>query len=215
MQVYIYLIIQILLGSLINGCASSNITIESIPTNSTVRVVQNNGSSRILGETPIEVSVSELFGPNESFIRVVVDKPGMYRESVMIPRSTLPTSHLISVSLKELEKIEIEKVAKLICKADTTTAIATDNNKLATGVATIQTLIAKRDYARAEIQTSVLLTSYPYVGVLHALLGNAKYLNKDYNGALKSYKRSMELEPENSDIKIMVQKLEKLVGGAD
>lgn len=215
MKFYLFTSIQFLFWVLLSGCTSSRITIESIPTKSNVRAIQNNGSSRVIGQTPIEISASDLFGPNDTFIRIVIEQPGMYRESVMIPRSTLPADHKISVSLKELEKIEIEKVAKLICDNGANSAAGTDNNKLATGVATIQTLLAKRDFQTAEARTSALINSYPFVAVLHALLGNSKYLNKDYPGALKAYKKSMELEPENSEMKIMVQRLEKLVGNTD
>ena len=60
-------------------------------------------------------------------------------------------------------------------------------------------------------QVNSMITDYPYVAVLHTLLGNTRYLAKDFRQAYAAYTRALELDPENLETRKMVKKLDQMV----
>lgn len=202
----------------LTSCIPGMLSIKSTPDKAEVHSVSSNGTSRVLGTTPLEIQIEDIFGPNDQSARLVIQKPGMYRESIVIPKSALPANHDIQVKLTKLEKIEIEKIVGKECSSQEQyqcpSVEKADFSKLARGVATIQSLIAAKGYKDAEMQVNSLITSYPYVAVLHTLLGNSRYLARDFKGAHTAYTRALELDPQNVETRNILSKLQKLVATA-
>ena len=204
-----------LMTTCVTSCATGTLSVTSEPAGSTVTVSSATGAKRTIGETPLNIPIDEVFGPNDKSTRLVIEKPGMYRESVVMARSILPTRHSIRVNLTKIETVEIEKLVneqcqkrqEMECNSVEPGAFA----KLARGVAGVQSLIAQKQYKEAELKLMTLLNEFPNVPVLHTLMGNSKYLAKDFRGALASYSKSLKMDPDNVDTKNLVSKLEQMV----
>lgn len=205
---------SILLLFMAVGCVPGKVTVRSIPDNSEVVVVNSSGEKKVLGTTPLEVKTSDLFRTDDYSTKLIVQKPGMYRESLVIPRNILTSDHQIQVTLSELEKVEIEKIVGEECKGKVDISANTrgDFSKLAQGVANVQSLLVKKEYGNAETQLSSLIATYPYVAVLHTLLGNSRFLQRDYTDAAKAYTRSLELDPDNIETKNILTKIASFTG---
>lgn len=208
--------ILLLLIPFLAGCTSGRVSINSVPEKSEVVVVNSSGKQRSLGTTPIVVEAATLFQPGDNSTKLIVQKTGMYRESIVIPRSVLKNHHQISVTLSELEKVEIEKIIGEDCKKHSENFGNTrgDFSKLAQGVANIQSLLVKKDYATAESQLTALIATYPFVSVLHALLGNSRFLQRDYAAAGNAYKRALELDPDNIETKNILNRIASFTGNS-
>jgi hypothetical protein len=190
------------------SCAISKITITSNPIGGVVSVSDASGIDRPLGVTPITVSADEVLGSSQYAARLLVRAKGKYTESVLIPRSLLPNNQTLHFSMRDIEKIEIERLAN----ADSQGSLCGPNakndiSKLARGIASSQALISQKEYRSAEMQLNALIASFPVVSVLHALLGNVRYISKNYRGALKAYKRAQNLDPTNTETQTIINKL--------
>ena len=77
-------------------------------------------------------------------------------------------------------------------------------------MATIQAFIQKKEYEAAHMKIVSLMTDYPNISVLYDLMGNVRYLQRDYGRALEAYRQSLALSPQNSMTAEIVKRLENL-----
>lgn len=181
------------------GCVSGGVRIESEPSGADVYVGSKGESIRKVGQTPLLFSDEQFsaFGP---YVHMTVGREGYQRESVILPKSTLPVDATVFMTLKENEL------------PATCAATGESIEKIARGIAESQRYLQGRDLENAERIVVNLISQYPGVSVLHDLLGNIYYLQKNLEGALSSYRKSSELHPSNPETRRMINKLEGITG---
>lgn len=85
-------------------------------------------------------------------------------------------------------------------------------NRLSKGIALAQSNMMRNQWNVATVNLASLIAEYPFVSVLHDLQGNVYYLQKNFRGALASYERSLQIDPQNVETAIMVRKLRQITG---
>lgn len=86
-------------------------------------------------------------------------------------------------------------------------------NALGKGIASVQARILRQDFDVAHSKLASMLADFPNVSVLYDLQGNIFYLQKRFTEALRSYEKSLELEPNNVETSAMVKRLKEITGG--
>lgn len=197
------------------ACTPGKLRVTSTPAGGTVSVASPTGGMKTLGTTPLEVSLDEAFVAEAQSTRIIIEKAGMRRESVLLTRSALSSNQRISVGLSALSEDEIKAIVDKNCSGDGPQAATSARSgalaRLALGVAQVQSLIAGRRYGEAKSQLANLIFDYPGIPVLYTLMGNTRYLLKDTRGAFESYKQAERLDPNNLETRNMVKKLQSIV----
>jgi tetratricopeptide (TPR) repeat protein len=179
-----------LIGLIAGGVGCSSVTelkVESNPEGADVSVIDSSKAPKKVGVTPFTLNkenTSQLF---QSPIQVNVSKDGYKTQSVFVPETNVSAKGELVVQLQKDD-------AQLV-------------NLTAEGVAEAQRLVFKRKYAEAERMLQEYLIKSPSVAVLHSLLGNVFYLEKDSSRALEAYERAQALEPGNVEVAHMIEKL--------
>lgn len=184
----------------INACAIGTMRISSSPDKAEVFVTYEGGQPQKLGDTPLSLDSRLLEDKRGKFLTVSLKKDGYRTESIILPTSMIQSSVTVSTKLDEFK-------LPLACQ-DSSMAV----DKIAKGIASSQSLIKANRLMDAEQKVSLLINEYPNVSVLHDLLGNIQYMNKNLAGALKAYDKSLELEPNNLDTQRIRNKLRTIVG---
>lgn len=176
---------------LMESCSttSSSIKLKSSPEGANVLAIETDGSSRIIGKTPLETS--------ESMQSILIEKEGFESARIFIGR---------------LNSQNYEYSVKLTPKADDPklTDIKSRYERLAKSIAKANNLINKKRYVEAESLLINLTNDYPNVSVGYDLLGNISYMQKDFRKAINHYQRSLELNPENSETKQVLDRLRSM-----
>jgi predicted Zn-dependent protease len=84
--------------------------------------------------------------------------------------------------------------------------------KISRGVAQVQSMMQSSRLVEAQGQLSMLISDFPDVSVLHDLMGNVHYINKNLEMAYASYRKSLDLNPTNVDTQRMVSKIQGIIG---
>ncbi|HYX35867.1 MAG TPA: tetratricopeptide repeat protein [Oligoflexus sp.] len=204
---------------LVPSCATGRLQLSSIPEDSTVQLMSKRGDIKSLGKTPLTMDMQGLFLNDSDFAYVRVEKDGYISQSFVIPRTTLPSTHEISVSLEQKpivkapEPIPPLPVTPVAVEMDKCSQLSKENmTRLSKGVAVAQSLILKRDFEVARVRVASLIADFPYISVLHDLQGNIYYLQKNYADAVAAYEKSLELEPENMETAFIVKRLRTQLG---
>jgi len=127
-----------------------------------------------------------------------ISKEGYETQHIFIAQDNTQESYNISVKLK----MKNEDLKGLEMKSR--------QEKLAKNLTRASHLITKKRYADAEQILIETTREFPYISVGHDLLGNVSYLQRDFRAALNHYKRSFQLNPENTETKLMIDKLESM-----
>jgi tetratricopeptide (TPR) repeat protein len=175
---------------ILGACSSrSSIKLKSTPEEAVVSAVETDGSFRIIGKTPLETS--------ESMQSILIEKEGFESARIFIGR---------------LNSQNYEYSIKLTPKADDPklTDIKSRYERLAKSIAKANNLINKKRYVEAESLLINLTNDYPNVSVGYDLLGNISYMQKDFRKAINHYQRSLELNPENSETKQVLDRLRSM-----
>ncbi len=171
----------------LSSCSSPrSLKVRSIPEGASVSIIENDGSARPLGVTPLESS--------ESMQALAIEKDGFEKAHLFIGR---------------FENQNYDYVIRLQKKADDPKAndSRTKQERVALIIARANNLISTRRFGEAESILTNLTPDFPFVSVIYDLLGNVNYLQKDFRAALGYYEKSLELNPDNEDTKQVIQRL--------
>lgn len=176
------------------ACSSSGIVkINSVPEGATITSNGPNGT-KIIGKTPLQVDANSL--PSEGrFNSLTLTKDGHRDHHLLLGRDRGSDNYDISVNLQAQgddpkvadARSRQERLAKLLLQA--------------------HALTAAKKYQEADRVLGSLLQDYPHISAGHDLMGNLAYLQKDLKTALSHYERSLQINPENSETKQMVDRL--------
>jgi hypothetical protein len=183
-----------LLGLLfaLTSCASRMVQVQSIPDKAEISILSDQGR-QVIGKTPFTIKAEDHAQLFSSGGMVELRAEGFLPEVIVLPGSELGKAMNLSVRLNELRAAES-------CSHASATA-------LARGVALAQQQILSKRYMEAETTLKNLVASYPNLSVVHDLLGNLYYLQRDTGRSLEAYRRSYELEPGNAFTERMIRKL--------
>jgi tetratricopeptide (TPR) repeat protein len=212
-------ITMLLVGTLLISCATGRLQLSSLPEDSSVQLISNRGEIKSLGKTPLSLDMQSLFLNASDFATLRVEKDGYFSQGFVIPRTTLPANHEISVSLEKKPEIKPPEpptpvpTTPVAVELDKCTQLSKENlTRLSKGVAVVQSLLLKRDFEVAKVRLAGLIADFPYISVLYDLQGNIYYLQKNYGEAVGAYEKSLELEPENMETAFIVKKLRAQLG---
>lgn len=183
----------------LSGCASPNLRVTSSPDKVNVFVAGEGEQPRKIGETPLSVDSQILNTSRGRFVTVILQKEGFKPESILVPTSLMQKS--VDVTAK-LEAVELPKVCE-----NQTAAI----EQLSRGIATVQAMMGRNNFEEARAKIQSLINEYPGVSVLHDLLGNVNYVQKNLEQALFSYERSLAIDPNNMETQRMVTKIKSIL----
>lgn len=175
---------------LLGACSSgSSIKLKSFPEGANVSAIESDGGTRLLGKTPLESD-----GSMESLL---IEKEGFESTRIFVGR--LQSQHY-EYSVKLIPKAEDPKF----------TDIKSRYERLAKSIAKANNLINNKRYSEAESLLGNITTDYPHVSVSYDLLGNISYLQKDFRRAINHYQRSIEINPDNSETKQVLDRLRSM-----
>jgi tetratricopeptide (TPR) repeat protein len=182
----------------ISSCSTrSVVSIKSFPEGAQVAFVGKNGEVKSVGKTPLEVPAEFLNdGRISSF---VVSKEGFKDHLIVLGRDRSSESYDMTFNLQssgeDPKNMDIrtrqERLAKLILQA--------------------HNLTNSKRYGEAERILANVIQDYPLISAGYDLLGNVFYLQKDLKNALKNYEKSLQLNPENAETKLMIDKIKGMV----
>lgn len=176
------------------ACSTGNLKVESQPEGAEVYVSVNGQTARKVGVTPLSIPENQVNSGNDSF-QISVMKDGYASEHVLAPGTTFARSSNIQVKLKEQINSKQNNSDEALQKVSSQVAYSIE-------------LIKNKEYENAERSLLNLQTQFPNVATIHELLGNVYYLRKDLSKAYSSYKKALNLNPNNLDTTRMIQKIE-------
>lgn len=182
------------------GCATSTLKVTSLPEGAEVSIIAPDRAPVKIGKTPIEIEARvypELF---QESVQVQVAKDGHSPLTVLVPR--LPVGGVGRINLN-LQQAELPKV----CQSQSDSI-----NLLAKGIADSASLVQRKRVDEAIRLLEDLSSKFGTVPVVHDLLGNVYYLQRNMDRALESYRRSNKLNPNNIDTIRMIERIEQMQG---
>lgn len=194
----IFTLVSAALGLL--GCTTTGLHIESQPPGADVLVSVQGQPPRKAGVTPMELT--EFSSAGSPPVQVTASLAGRVSQSAYVPSSQFAKRGQLFFQLDQT-------VLPAACEKQQQSL-----QKIALGVAQVQSQIAGKNLDQAIASLGVLVAEFADVSVLYDLLGNAYYLRKDLDTALKNYKRSYEINPNNPETERMIKKIQSLRGGA-
>lgn len=184
----------------LGGCATSTLKVSSLPEGADVSIIAPDRAPVKIGKTPLEIesrNYPELF---QESVQVQVAKDGHSPLTVLVPR--LPNGGTGRINLN-LQQSELPKV----CQNQSDSI-----NLLAKGIADSASLVQRKKMDEAVRLLEDLSSKFGTVPVVHDLLGNVYYLQRNMDRALDSYRRSNKLNPNNIDTIRMIERIEQLQG---
>jgi tetratricopeptide (TPR) repeat protein len=188
----------ILLLVLMSCASSSRVKISSTPDKAEVKVTTNDGETKSLGTTPLEIDGREIYANASRMSMLHVSKEGFETQNIFIAQDSNQENYNINVKLKTRS----EDAKGLEIKAR--------QEKLAKNIAVSNNLINKKRFEEAARVLITITQDYPYVSVSYDLLGNISYLQRDFRAALNYYQKSYQINPENAETKMMIDKLKTM-----
>lgn len=188
----------VLLMILISCSTVSRVKITSSPDKAEVKVTTNDGETKSLGVTPLELNGRDVYANASRMSVLQVSKEGYESQNVFIAQEAGLESYNINIKLKT--KSEDLKNQDLKARQE----------KLAKNIAVSNNFINKKKYDEAERVLMNLTQDYPYVSVSYDLLGNIAYMRRDFRAALNYYEKSYQVNPENAETKTMIDKLKMM-----
>lgn len=186
----------VLLISIITGCSSLSLRVNSTPPEAEVVLHTPNGTEK-LGVTPLQIKDEQLRSLPDGFT-IEVSKQDFLQQKIMIEKRSLSASGEISVKLEEISKSELK-----LNDPDVKATI----ESIARQVAQIQSSLIKKEFIQAEVLTKNMLNTYPYFSVGWNLLGNNYYLQGKTSESINAYQKALSLEPENVETRVILDRL--------
>lgn len=191
------------------SCSTTVVTINSVPVGADVMKVSGAGNKTTLGQTPMKVDMGSSLDAGDDALQLTVGKADYLSQSIMLPKTLSPAQHNLTIHLLEQPKLStlLERQAAECPKLPDDMIV-----QVTRAVAEAQGLIASKNYTAAATKLIVMSTQYPNISVLHDLLGNVYFLQREFNQALLSYERSVLLDPQNTEAIRMVRTVRGLMG---
>jgi hypothetical protein len=186
--------------SLTTGCAVGSLRVNSTPPAADVYIAYEGEQPNKIGQTPLNLDSRLIDEGRGRYVSVMIKKDGYQTEALLVPTGLMRSSLDISSKLEEFK-------LPLQCQ-DQTSAV----EKIGRGIANVQSLVKTNALGEAQNKLMILIDEYPNISVLHDLLGNVHYINKNLDGALASYQKSLNLDPNNIDTQRMVNKIRTITG---
>jgi len=182
------------------GCASGTLRVNSTPDKADVYLAYEGEQPNRIGVTPMNLDSRMISEGHGNYFTVMIKKEGYQTEALMVPTGLMKSTLDISTRMEEFK-------LPLQCQ-DQTTAV----EKIARGIANVQTLVQRSNLAEAQGKLAMLLDEYPNVSVLHDLMGNVHYISKNLEAALGAYQKSLNIDANNVDTQRMVTKIRSILG---
>ena len=173
---------------------SKNIRIETTPSMASITTLSADGQIRTLGQSPLEISESEVF-QNNNMVYLQATLNGFKENSLYIPKTERLKEMNITLRLKELPLFESKKNDQV--------------NNLLSEIAKAQAMIFQKKYAAAQSLLENLVGTQPDIAVIRDLLGNALYLSGKNKEALDIYLKAEAIDPNNGTRKLIINKLQE------
>ncbi|MBP9674487.1 MAG: tetratricopeptide repeat protein [Bacteriovoracaceae bacterium] len=211
---FLHLGLSLSLFILMSCSSGSLLKVESSPEGADVYVVRAGQAPAKIGQTPLSLNdklIPEIF---DTEVTLLIEKAEHETQTVLLPKTTLKTKGRLFAVLNEKKKPEVP--VEIEGNKDQTPQIniitSQDSNEIASSIARAQHLLAGRNYTEAEILLIQMTNKFPQIYVAHDLLGNVYYLKKDLLKAAKSYRRSLDIWPNNFETKKVYDKITKMLG---
>ena len=186
--------------ALLQSCSSTTaIKITSSPADAKVSVVDNSGGEVAIGKTPLSATEMDVFKSSARYSQIKVKKEGYLDQEIVLLKSTFGSEINLNVQLKKDENVQ---------NVGEQTAI---QEKVASTIARANALIQSKQYNDAEQVMMVFVEQFPSVSIGYDYLGNLNYLQNKYSRALRYYTKAVNLNPNNAERKVIVDKLQNLV----
>lgn len=179
------------------GCGSQGIRVESKPSGADVTLILKGQSAKKVGQTPLLLTEKEMESTKDSF-QLVISSKGHNPQAILVPPTVISRSGSVFFDLEE-------SILPIAC-TNQDVAIS----KAARGVAESLGYISQKKYDQAETLLTTLTVEFSNLSILHDLLGNVFFLQKKFDRALESYRRSAQINPGNSEVLKIIQKLEAM-----
>lgn len=198
------LIFPFMLMLLLSSCGTiSKVKITSSPDKAEVKVTNNDGETKSLGITPLEITGKDIYSSSSRMSLIQISKDGFESQNVFIAQESSLESYNINIKLRtKSEDVKNQD-------------IKSRQEKLAKNIALSNNLINKKRYEEAERVLSSVADDFPYVSVTYDLLGNIAYLRRDFRSAINYYEKSFQINPENSESKTMIDKLKRMTNSGE
>lgn len=177
------------------SCSRAVVKFNSYPLKTNVSIVNQDGSVRQLGLTPISLSSDDVFKSSKA-VKIIYSKEGFVDESVVLLSSILSSSYDVTASLKEVkmssskDALKTEKLEELSFK-----------------VAQVQNYIYAKNLQMAEQISIDLIKDYPEISVPYDLLGNTYFLMNKRQKALNYYIKAENISPGSKQREQMIERL--------
>lgn len=177
------------------GCSGSGmLSVKTNPSVATVKLSDESGEIREIGNTPLSVNFNEVFAGSKN-IKVIIEKGNFESEKIILTRPEIKTDYNLSVDLKRDRSAEsqIENLKTL--------------EKVAKNIAEALKKIQERRFKDAEGQLLRFIEEYPSISVSYDLLGNVYYMMGDRQAARAQYLKADSINPNNFERKRIIQRL--------
>ena len=187
-------ILLIFVLSLIGCSGSGMLSVKTNPSVATVKLSDESGEIREIGNTPLSVNFNEVFAGSKN-IKVIIEKGNFESEKIILTRPEIKTDYNLSVDLKRDRSAEsqIENLKTL--------------EKVAKNIAEVLKKIQERRFKDAEGQLLRFIEEYPSISVSYDLLGNVYYMMGDRQAARAQYLKADSINPNNFERKRIIQRL--------
>lgn len=190
---------QLLLLLLAVGCASrSTLTVKSTPDKAKVSLFNPETLAyEPLGETPFELDPNTLKVPAGEMSVIRVEKPGHVTENVLLPTDRLRSTEVV-LALKQNNQWLRKDHA----------AVSKLAQEMARRLYSINRFTNEKKYGEALSEADALLRSYPEAPIFYDVKGSLHLLRDEKELAKQSFRRSLELAPDNLQTRRALEKLE-------
>lgn len=182
------------------GCATSGLRVQSSPDGADVSISIGDQAPRKVGKTPMTLEASTVPELYRESLQMQLTKDGHQTVTVLVPRMPMGASGSINMSLND-------SALPRVCTSQLESA-----NQLAKGIADSASLVQRKKLEEAARVLEDLAIKFGTVTVIHDLLGNVYFLQRNMVRALDSYRRSYRLDPNNIETMRMIERIEKAQG---
>ena len=185
---------------ILNSCATSEIKVNSTPSEAKVHLVGPDGQKEALGVTPL-VKSKKTFNSQGPYT-LEIQKEGYETRSLFVPESYYQNQISVHAHL-----------SKPTQGATIVNNSSMDGNRIVKEVSVIHGLIQRKEFGEAQSKLVNLTTDYPGYNALWSLLGNVYFLQRKWDQAQDAYTRAAELDPNAADVRSMLERIRGLRGG--
>lgn len=183
------------------GAPKREITVDATPKDAEVSVLATSGQFKVLGTTPLKIdnqTIKEWQKDNEYAV-IRVSKSGYVVENLFIDLNTRTKINYVA----NLRAVDVwNQKEKEISSANA--------NALAKKVQKINQQVFGKNLDAALSSTEHLIEQYPKAHVFYDIKGSILFLMGKKAESIGSYEKSLSLNPDNNEAKMMLEKVRRL-----